>query len=36
MRPGPGDKTIRVMKSAVRNAKLGRAEEVQALKRLDD
>jgi hypothetical protein len=30
------DETIRVMKSAVRNAKLGRAEEVQALKRLDD
>jgi hypothetical protein len=30
------DETIRVMKSAVRNAKLGREEEVQALKRLDD
>lgn len=30
------DETISVMKSAVRNAKLGRDEEVQALKRLDD
>jgi hypothetical protein len=30
------DETLRVMKSAVRNAKLGREEEVQALKRLDD
>jgi uncharacterized protein len=30
------DETIRVMKSAVRNAKLGREEEVHALKRLDD
>jgi uncharacterized protein len=30
------DETIRVMKSAVRNAKLGREEELQALKRLDD
>src|SRR3984885_946500 len=30
------DETIRVMKSAVQNAKLGREEEVQALKRLDD
>jgi hypothetical protein len=30
------DETIRVVKSAVRNAKLGREEEVQALKRLDD
>jgi len=31
------DETIGVMKSAVRNAKLGREEEeVQALKRLDD
>jgi hypothetical protein len=30
------DETIRVMKSAVRNAKLGREEEVQAFKRLDD
>ena len=29
------DETIRVMKSAVRNAKLGRDEEMQALKRLD-
>jgi uncharacterized protein len=29
------DETIRVMKSAVRNAKLGRDEEIQALKRLD-
>ena len=30
------DETIRVMKSAVRSAKLGRDEEMQALKRLDD
>jgi hypothetical protein len=30
------DETIRVMKSAVRNAKLGRDEEMQALRRLDD
>jgi uncharacterized protein len=30
------DETLRLMKSAVRNAKLGREEEVQALKRLDD
>src|ERR1700731_1172457 len=30
------DETIRVMKSAVFKAKLGREEEVQALKRLDD
>ena len=30
------DETIRVMKSAVRNAKLARDEEMQALKRLDD
>jgi hypothetical protein len=30
------DKTIRVLKSAVQNAKLGRDEEMQALKRLDD
>ena len=30
------DETIRVMKSAVLKAKLGREEEVQALKRLDD
>src|SRR4051795_1243418 len=30
------DETIRVMKSAVHNAKLGREEEMQALKRLDD
>ncbi|MBX9591700.1 MAG: DUF763 domain-containing protein [Hyphomonadaceae bacterium] len=29
------DETIRVLKSAVRNAKLGRDEEMQALKRLD-
>jgi uncharacterized protein len=29
------DETIRVMKSAVLNAKLGRDEEMQALKRLD-
>jgi hypothetical protein len=30
------DETIRVMKSAIRNAKLGRDEAIQALKRLDD
>jgi len=30
------DETIRVMKSAVRNAKLGPQEELGALKRLDD
>ncbi|ACK50679.1 protein of unknown function DUF763 [Methylocella silvestris BL2] len=30
------DETIRVMKSAVRKARLGRAEELDALKRLDD
>src|SRR4051812_13717017 len=30
------DETIRVMKSAVQNAKLGRDEQMQALKRLDD
>ena len=30
------DETIRVLKSAVRNAKLGRHEELGALKRLDD
>jgi uncharacterized protein len=30
------DETIRVLKSAVRNAKLGREEEMQALRRLDD
>jgi len=30
------DETIRVMKSAVQNAKLGRDEEMAALKRLDD
>ena len=30
------DETINVMKSAVRNAKLGRDEEIGALKRLDD
>jgi uncharacterized protein len=30
------DETIRVMKSAVHHAKLGRAEEMQAMKRLDD
>jgi len=30
------DETIRVMKSAVQKAKLGRGEELQALKRLDD
>jgi hypothetical protein len=29
------DETIRVMKSAVQKAKLGRGEEMQALKRLD-
>jgi uncharacterized protein len=30
------DETLRVLKSAVRNAKLGRDEELSALKRLDD
>jgi hypothetical protein len=30
------DETIRVLKFAVRNAKLGREEELSALKRLDD
>jgi hypothetical protein len=30
------DETIRVMKTAVQNARLGREEQVQALKRLDD
>ena len=30
------DETIRVLKSAVHNAKLGRDEEMQALRRLDD
>jgi len=30
------DETTRVLKSAVQNAKLGRDEEIQALKRLDD
>ena len=30
------DETIRVLKSAVRSAKLGREEELGALKRLDD
>ncbi len=30
------DETIRVLKSAVQNAKLGRGEEMEALKRLDD
>jgi hypothetical protein len=30
------DETIRVLKSAVQHAKLGRDEEMQALKRLDD
>ena len=30
------DETIRVLKSAVQNAKLGRDEELGALKRLDD
>jgi hypothetical protein len=30
------DETIRVLKSAVQNAKLGREEEMGALKRLDD
>ena len=30
------DETIRVLKSAVQQAKLGREEEMQALKRLDD
>jgi hypothetical protein len=30
------DETIRVMKSAIQKAKLGRDEQMQALKRLDD
>jgi hypothetical protein len=30
------DQTIRVLKSAVRKARLGREEELEALKRLDD
>jgi hypothetical protein len=30
------DETIRVLKSAVQSAKLGRGEEIEALKRLDD
>ena len=30
------DETIRVIKSAVQKAKLGRHEEIQALKRLDN
>jgi uncharacterized protein len=30
------DETMRVLKTAVQNAKLGRDEEMQALKRLDD
>jgi uncharacterized protein len=30
------DETIRVLKSAVQNARLGRTEQMQALKRLDD
>jgi uncharacterized protein len=30
------DQTIQVLKSAIRKAKLGRAEELGALKRLDD
>jgi hypothetical protein len=30
------DETIRVLKSAVQNAKLGRDEEMQAIKRLDN
>jgi hypothetical protein len=30
------DETLRVLKSAVENAKLGHTEQVQALKRLDD
>jgi uncharacterized protein len=30
------DETIRVLKSAVRKAKLGRGDELSALKRLDD
>jgi uncharacterized protein len=30
------DQTIRVLKSAVRKARLGREEELDALKRLDD
>jgi uncharacterized protein len=30
------DETIRVLKSAIRNARLGRAEEIEAIKRLDN
>jgi hypothetical protein len=30
------DETIRVLKSAIQNAKLGRDEEIQTIKRLDD
>lgn len=30
------DETIRVLKDAIQNAKLGREEEMQAIKRLDD
>ena len=30
------DQTLRVLKSAIRNAKLGRGEELEALKRLDE
>jgi len=30
------DETIKVLKSAVQNARLGRSEELTALKRLDD
>ena len=30
------DETIRVLKGAIQNAKLGRDEELQAIKRLDD
>jgi len=30
------DETIRVLKSAIQKAKLGREEELQAVKRLDD
>jgi hypothetical protein len=33
---GVYDRTIQVLKSAVQNAKLGREEELAALKRLDD
>ena len=36
MRPRVYDETIRVLKSAVGNARFGREEELRALKRLDE